>query len=186
MKAHHRIAIGVAAALSLGLAAASVSAQPFGYGGAGPGCGGMGPGFGPGGPGFGPGMGRGMGRGFGPGASFADPAAAVEGRLAALKAELKIGAQQQNAWDRYAQTLKEQAQSMLAWRTSPDASGSALDRSERFAKHLQERQQSAQKVNAAFKDLYAALTPEQKAIADQRMGPRMASGYGRGPGMRWR
>ncbi len=179
MKAFRKLAIG-AAALSLGLAAAGVSAQPFGYGGFGPGAG-MGPGFGPG-------HGRmgGYGRGFGPGAGSVDPAAAVEGRIAAQKTELKIGAQQENAWNAYAQSLRDQSQAMQSWRNERFASGSAIERSDRFAKHLRERAQSVEKVNAAFKNLYAALTPEQKAIADQRAGLPMAGGYGRGPGMRWR
>ncbi len=179
MKTFRKLALG-AAALSLGLAAAAVNAQPFGYGGFGPGAG-MGPGFGPG-------HGRmgGYGRGFGPGAGFVDPAAAVEGRIAVLKTELKIGAQQENAWNAYAQTLRDQSQAMQAWRNSRNASGSALERSDDFAKHLRDRAQSAEKVNAAFKNLYASLTPEQKAISDRGMGFPMAAGYGRGPGMRWR
>ena len=173
MKASRKLAIGVAAGLSLGLAAASVGAQPSGYGGSGMG------------PGFGPGHGR-MGGGFGPRAGFSDPAAAVEGRIAAMKTELKIGAQQENAWNAYAQALRDQSQAMQAWRNSRAASATALERSDAFASHLRERAQGVEKANAAFKDLYAALSPEQKAIADQRMGPRMAAGYGRGPGMRWR
>ena len=177
MKANRKTAIGAALALALGVAAAVVNAHPYGYGGpAGPGMG-----WGPGG------HGPGFAAGYGPGRS-ADPAAAVDARLGALKSELKISAPQENAWNSYAEALKTQAQSMQSWRATmfDRAQGSALERSESHTQAMKQHQQQAERTGAAFKDLYAALTPEQKTIADQRLGFGMGVGNGPGRGMRFR
>jgi hypothetical protein len=184
MKNTRKFAMAAAAALALGSAAAL--AHPYGYGpgqGMGPGMGwgpghGMGPGMGWGpGHGMGPGMGRGPG--FGPG--FAGTAG-FEGHLAALKTDLKITPAQEKAWEAYANELKQQAQSMQEWHAAMFANpqATALERSELRTKMIKQREQQAEKTAAAFKDLYAALTPDQKAVADRRFGGGMASGYGPG------
>jgi len=54
---------------------------------------------------------------------------------------------------------------------------------------MQQRQAGLQANAAALNDLYATLTPEQKAIADQRFGgfgPRYGAGYGSGHSGRFR
>lgn len=163
-----KIAVGIGAALSLGLAAAMVSAHPGGYG---PGCGG------------GPGNMGGMG--YGPhGMYYGEPGAAAESRLAALKTELKITAAQETAWQAFAAKQKAQAESMQAARTAMQK-GAELSAPERFALHdglMKQRLAQAETTHAAFKELYAVLTPEQKAIVDKgylAYGPGM-----RGPGGR--
>jgi len=48
---------------------------------------------------------------------------------------------------------------------------------------MKQRQAEAEAAAASLKKLYAALTPEQQAIADQRFGgygPGYSAGYGRG------
>jgi Spy/CpxP family protein refolding chaperone len=176
MKRATKIAIGVGTALTLGLAAAVVSAHPHGYG---PGYGmGQGPGYGMGmGYGPGPGMGRGMGaRGYG------NPGAMADGRLAYLKSELKITSAQETAWKAFADSAKQQAEAMQALRTTMQGStqATAPERMELRNKIMKQRQEQVEKSTAAFKDLYAALAPEQKTIADQRFG----AGRGYGPGHR--
>ena len=187
MKRTNRIAAAVTVALALGLAAAGVSAHPQGYG-PGPGYG-MGPGAGMG-PGHGMGQGHhGWGRGFGPGPG-GNPTAAAEARLAYLKSELKITSGQESAWKAFADQSRQQAEAMQALRGTMQGSTAATapERMELRNKVMKQRQEQMEKSTAAFKDLYAALTPEQKALADQRFagGPGAGPGFHGGPGGRFR
>jgi len=168
MKRATKIAIGIGTALTLGLAAAVVNAHTHG----------VGPGWGMGGgPEYGMGYGRGMGmHGHG------DPSAMADARLAYLKSELKITAGQETAWKAFADQAKQQAEAMQAWTTPMQGStpATAPERLELRNQIMKKGQEQMEKSTAAFKDLYAALTPEQKALADQRFG----GGPGRGPGHR--
>lgn len=184
MKGTTKLAIGIGAALSLGLGAAVVNAHPYGYG---PGWG-MGGGMGSGmGGGWGPGSmgGHGMGMG-GRGMGMANPTAAIEGRLAYQKAQLKITPAQENAWQAYANVARKQAEAMQNSRNTVLASppATAAERLELHNKIMKDRLAQFEATNAAFKTLYAQLTPEQRAIADDRA---VAFGAGmHGPGGRSR
>jgi len=168
-----------------------VSAHPYGYG---PGTGmGQGAGYGPGygaGAGMGSGMGN-MGRGhmaYGPGdgpmgrrmgpEARGNPAAAADWRLAGLKADLKITAAQESAWAAFAGKAKQQAAAMQALMSTVQGSAqaSAPERLELRNQAMKKRQEQMEMGTAAFKDLYAVLTPEQKALADQRVGMRGGRG----------
>ena len=195
MKRVTKITLGAVAALSLGLAAVAVNAHPYGDG---PGWGmGQGQGYGPGyGPGHG--MGRGMGPGYGPGPmmgggagygpmghgmgpqAWGNPAAAAEWRLSNLKTELKISAAQESAWKAFADQSKQQAEAMQKLRASAQGSAQATapERLELRVKVMKQREEQMAKGAAAFKELYAALSPEQKALADQRVGFGMMGGRG--------
>jgi Spy/CpxP family protein refolding chaperone len=178
MKRASKIAIGISTALSLGLATAVVNAHPEGYG---PGSG-MRP---MGGMGYGP-----MGRDMGPQA-FGDPGAMVESRLSGLKSDLKITSAQETVWQAYAAKAKQQAEAMQAWRTTMQGStqASAPERLALRTEMMKKRQEQMEAMTSALKDLYAALTPEQKAIADQRVGgfgPMAGPGFRGGPGGRFR
>ena len=146
---------------------------------------GQGPGYGPG-PGMGQGMGpmgRGpmgygpMGRGMGPQA-FGNPAAAADWRLSGLKSELKITAAQESAWKAFADQTKQQAEAMQKLMSSVQGSAQAAapERLELRDQMMKKRQEQMEKSTASFKELYAALSPEQKALADQHFG--MAGGRG--------
>ena len=169
-----------------------------GRGDMGPGMMGYGPGAGHGAMGYGPGAGRGdMGpgmMGYGPGAGrgqmgpgmWSNPAAAIEGHLAALKVELKITPDQDSAWQAFTTKARQQAETMLARRAqrSAQAPGAPVPAPERLAQRTELAKQgvaSMESMSAAVKDLYAALTPEQKTIADQLLarGP-MGRFAGRG------
>lgn len=185
------LAAGVAA---LGLAASLAVAHPGGYGpgaGFGPGMGGMHPGMmgaGPGPQGMHPGMmGWGPGMmgmhpgmmGMGPQAmQGADFAAVFDARMAASKAMLKITAEQESAWQAYATQVKSQFETMQAFRATMHAAapaGSAAERIDQHAAMMKQGAAMAEQTSKAIKDLYAVLSPEQRAIADQRlfaMGPR--------------
>jgi len=180
MKTANKLILAAATALTLGLAAVSVNAHPGAYG---PGCT---FGFG-GGPGFGPmGMGQGMGHGFGPGMGrgpgSANPAALAEGHLAGLKAELKITAAQEPAWKTFADQQRQQAETMQASMKglTDKVPATAVERMELRNQWAKQRQEQGEKMTAAFKSLYAALTPEQKSVVDQ--GLAGAPGFHGGPG----
>ena len=145
---------------------------------------GMGPGAG-----YGPGAGRGMMSrthgGFGSG----NPAAMVAGHLAALKVELKITREQEGAWEKFATKASKQAESMPAQREQMFAQMSAKDvpAPERLTQRTEiAKQHIAQMktMTVAVKDLYTALTPEQKKIADDLLtrGPMGGHGGMGGPG----
>ena len=193
MKRTSKFAIGIGTALVL--AAAVANAYPYGPGpgwGPGYGTGGPGMGYGPG-PGMGPMGGRGgmgpMGYGAGP-RGYGNPAAAADARLAYLKSDLKITSGQETAWKAFADNAKQQAEAMQALRTTMQGStqATAPERLELRNQIMKQRQEQVEKSTAAFKELYAALTPEQKAIADQRFagGPGAGPGFRGGPGWRFR
>lgn len=155
--------LAIAAVTALGLGTAAVVAQPFG------------PGYGPGammGGGFGPGM---MGGGFGPGMMGGGYNA--DARLDSQKTALGITADQEKAWNAYAELVKTQAGSMLA-RHEAMWNSNATSSADRLALHsafMTQRAQEVEALNKAYADLYAVLTPEQRATADQGAG-----GYGYG------
>jgi hypothetical protein len=122
--------------------------------------------------------GRGDGPGFGRGQSF-DPAAA-ERRLSALKSELKITAAQESAWGAYTDEVKRQVADMQALRGSVagKAPASVPERLDMRSELMKKRLDSFEKLAAATKDLYAALTPEQKSVADQRLARGFGAGHG--------
>ncbi len=187
MKRTHKIVIALVTGLGLGLAAVASADPGFGPGN-GPGCQGY-----RGGPGMGPGAGPGMGRGYGPGmgmgrgAHFGNPLAMAEGHLAWLKAELKITPAQEPAWNTFADQRRQQAEAMQAWATSVQdkAPATAVERMEARSEWAKKRQEQREKSLGAFKTLYAALAPEQKALLDQGFG-EVGQGFHGGPGWRMR
>ena len=137
--------------------------------GPGHGHGAMGPGHGRGGPGM---QAGGRGAGF-------SPAARVEGRLAMLKSELNITANQESVWQAFTNQAKAQAATMQAHRATVTANQTAPERLAQRASFAKQRAANLETISGAVKDLYEALTPEQKAVADQRLA--FGGGMG-GPG----
>lgn len=158
MKLTYKIIAGVAASLALA-AAGVVYANP----------------------GMGSGMGQGMNMGMGHGMAGAmmtgaDGAAMAATRLADLKTELKITPTQEAAWLTFENQAKQQAAAMQAMRSQmqaqmqnqqPGAASTDFAAQRNAMMALRDANQAAH--SAALKDLYAVLTPEQKAIADQRL-----------------
>ena len=210
MKRVTKIVLTASAALTLGLAAAVVSAHPYGPGpgwggghmggyaqGYGPGMmGGYGPGYGMGpgmmggngpGPGYGMGWGGGHMGGYGPGYGMGPQAMFnADERLAALKSELAITEKQDSAWEAFAEHAKKQSENRQAWfakMREARSAGSAPELLEQRTELMKQRQVEMETNAKALKDLYAVLTPEQRAVADQRFGgfgPGYGAGYGRG------
>jgi len=151
MNRTHTLTAGIVAAVALALAATAY-AQPSG---------GMGHGFGPG---------MGMGPGHGPMAG-GDPSVMIDSRLGDLKARLQITAAQEAAWQAFAAQAKQQAAGMQAMRTQMQHdTGTAPERMAHRSTAMQQRGAAMATMATAFNALYAVLTPEQKAVADQNYG----------------
>jgi Spy/CpxP family protein refolding chaperone len=123
-----------------------------------------------------PGPGMGMGPGFGPmgqmgGMPGGDLATMVQSRMDQLKSELKITSTQEPAWQAFAGKAKQQAQAMQAQRAKVQPTELTVpDRMAQRSEFMKLRVDNMASMNTAMKELYAALTPEQKRIADQRFG----------------
>lgn len=95
----------------------------------------------------------------------------VDSHLADLKTALKITTAQEGAWQAFATKAKQQAETMQAMRGKmQDATGTAPERMAQRTEMMKQHLGSMETMTAAVKDLYAVLTPEQKAIADQHFG----------------
>lgn len=190
MNRHHKAVAGLVAGVALAFSALA-QAQPAGGPGHGMGPGqgmGMGPGHGMGmGPGHGPGAGRGMGPGHGPMADV-DPAARAEAHLVILKSRLKITADQEGAWKKFADATKSQAGALHPARVKAQEGAAVPTAPERMAQHAAQMQQRGAAMASMAKslgELYGSLTKEQKAIIDQRggmHGPGAMGGMGAGMG----
>ncbi len=153
----------------------------------GPGYGAMGGAPGHGGMGHGPGAGMWGGMGGGMGAS--EVSAVVGSRLAAVKSELKVTSDQEPAWGAFEKQTQQQVESMQALRQQMQERmhGTTPGTPAEFAAlrdgMFKLRQANAEAHAKVVKDLYAALTPEQRAVADRALyGPAFGGGYGRGHG----
>ena len=98
-----------------------------------------------------------------------DPVVNVEKRLARLKDELNITNDQAQVWAAYAEKTKSNVKDIRD-RMNEAMHDQAQTAPERFDRHIElmrKRLASFEKMDDALKQLYAALTPAQKAIADR-------------------
>jgi Spy/CpxP family protein refolding chaperone len=127
----------------------------------------------------GPGERHGMRGGHERHGQWSNPAARVEGYLAALKVELKITPAQEKAWQTFADKTRKQAEARAAQRAKfagnkPADNVPAPERLAQRTAFMKQAVASMEARTAAVTELYAALTPEQKAIADKQF----ARGHG--------
>ena len=102
-----------------------------------------------------------------------DSAAMVDRHLADTKAALNITAAQEPAWQAFATQAKQQAEAMQTMRgklQDADANATAPDRMQARTQLLQQRLTGMEAMTKALKHLYAVLSPEQRSIANQRLG----------------
>lgn len=104
-----------------------------------------------------------------------DPAQRAERHLSQLKSDLKITPDQEPLWLAFADKMKSEAgKGMQGMRSG--VSDDKLSAPERMAKRqvaMEEHLAGMKSVHESFGRLYAALTPEQKQVADRhanRMG----------------
>jgi hypothetical protein len=99
----------------------------------------------------------------------------VEGRLAALKTELKIADAQAPQWNRFADALRTAAKSMNSMfeqMMQPGAAATLLSRLDRHEQMLSAHLNALRTLKDAAGPLYASLSDEQKTLADRLMiGP---------------
>lgn len=100
-----------------------------------------------------------------------DPTRFVDGRIAFLRAELKITPAQAPQFDKVAQAMRENAQDMArmfeqmrADRDKPKNAVEHLEMRQRFARM---HAQHSERFLAAFRPLYASLSADQKQMADE-------------------
>ena len=114
--------------------------------------------------GAGGGMGMGMAMRHGMHGGAMQHGQAMDQRLATLKSELKLTSSQEPAWQAFEQTVRAQI-------TAHDqAHGTAQDGTDPRESHItfmEQRVAGMKEVAKARQDLYNALTPEQKTIADR-------------------
>ncbi len=114
-----------------------------------------------------------QGQGMSPSATYAAPIGRVEGRIAFLRAELKITDAQSAAWNTYADALRagarrhnEMREHMAAMPASPSRASSIMELHERM---LSARLESTKAARAALERLQAVLTEEQRAALNELM-----------------
>src|SRR6266481_3073886 len=101
------------------------------------------------------------------------PGQLVEGRIAFLKAQLKITPAQEAQWQQVEAAMRENAktldQTITTARQNRDNMGAVqrLELREQFAKV---RVDNDARLLAAFKPLFASLSPEQQQMANQLVG----------------
>jgi Spy/CpxP family protein refolding chaperone len=111
------------------------------------------------------------------------PSRHIEGRIAFMRAELKITTAQQAQWDRVADIMRASAkrkdqmfQQMRATRDQPQTAMDKLDRRVVFI----EAQAAEEKTFAdAFRPLYQSLSDDQKKSADELFGRSRHGGWRR-------
>ena len=103
-----------------------------------------------------------------------DPTRHIEGRIAYLKAELKITPAQQRQFDRVAQAMRDNAKDMAQMdeqhRAERGKPQNAVDRLEARHRFAEMHAQHVERFLAAFRPLYDSFSTQQKQAADELLG----------------
>jgi LTXXQ motif family protein len=98
----------------------------------------------------------------------------IEGRIAFLKAELKITDAQTAQWNALADTMRKddaaRRERMHQARATHAGAPNALDALAKREQSAEARVESVRSFAAAFRPLYASLSDEQKRTADELLG----------------
>ena len=118
------------------------------------------------------GMGMGMGGTRGHGSMCTAMTSHIEGRLAFLKAEIKITPEQESLWNDYATAVRANAQAMtprcaLMMSQAGAKEASLPDRLDVREQFLAAQIDALRATSKALKPLYGALSDAQKQVADQ-------------------
>ena len=99
----------------------------------------------------------------------------IEGRIAFLRAELKIADAQASAWNGFADALRANAKALGELRRSMAGSGSEtlVDRLIWQEKWLSARLETTRAIRSALTTLVGTLSGEQKKSADELLAPNM-------------
>lgn len=121
---------------------------------------------------------------MGPGSAGMATVDRVEGRIAFLRAELKITEAQSNAWNAFADALRTNAKKLgevralmrsqpIAGQQQAPAMADRLDVQERW---LLARLEGTRAIKSAVTKLYVTMSDDQKKAADELLGPHMGMG----------
>ena len=101
------------------------------------------------------------------------PGQFVDGRIAFLKAELKITPAQETQWQQVAAAMHENAKALdqtITTGRQNRTDRNAVQRLELREEFAKVRADNDARLLAAFKPLYASLSPEQQQMANQLVG----------------
>ena len=101
------------------------------------------------------------------------PGQFVEGRIAFLKAQLKITPAQEAQWQQVEAAMRENAKTLdqtIATARQNHSDTNAVKRLELREQFAKLRADNDARLIAAFKPLYAGLSPEQQQMANQLVG----------------
>jgi periplasmic protein CpxP/Spy len=104
------------------------------------------------------------------------PSRHIEGRIAYVKAELKITPQQEAAWSKVAQAMRDNARdadvlmAQLRGQRQPGQNPNAIRQLEARGRFAALRAQADERLLAAIRPLYASLSSDQQQAADQLFG----------------
>jgi hypothetical protein len=107
----------------------------------------------------------------------------IEGKLAYMKAELKITPAQQAQWDKVAQVMRDNAKetdatiAQLHGQGAPGQPHNAVQRLETHGRFAALRAKQSDRLLAAFRPLYDGLSDQQKQTADHLMGGHHHHGH---------
>ncbi|MGD0104759.1 MAG: Spy/CpxP family protein refolding chaperone [Rhodopila sp.] len=104
-----------------------------------------------------------------PAARAANPATAeeqVNQRIAQMHQRLKITAEQQPAWDAFAQVMRDNMTSIATAYKERSASVATMSAPDNMRNFEQARADDIQKLAASFQTLYDGMSDDQKKIAD--------------------
>ena len=98
----------------------------------------------------------------------------VAGRIAFLKAELKITPQQEAPWSKVAEAMRLNAKAIDATRAQkvegPQSAVQALETRSRFAETMAK---NTERMLTAFRPLYQTLSPDQQKMADELLAEHL-------------
>jgi hypothetical protein len=101
------------------------------------------------------------------------PGQLIEGRIAFLKAELKITPAQEAQWQQMAAAMRDNAKTLDQAVSTARRDRGAMDAVQRIelrGQFAKMRADNDARLLAAFKPLYASLSPEQQQVANQLVG----------------
>ncbi|MSP51392.1 MAG: hypothetical protein EXQ91_03235 [Alphaproteobacteria bacterium] len=99
----------------------------------------------------------------------------VEGRIAFLRAELKIADAQAKPWNEFAEALRANAKTLAAWRAGAGkADMTTLSQRLELQEHwIAARLDGVRRLKSSFAQLAAALSDEQKKLAEELVPPHV-------------
>jgi hypothetical protein len=110
----------------------------------------------------------------------------IDGRLAYLKAELKLTDQQQGVWNTFADTYRAAAQKIGKTCAANEAAGAdhtahqgVVGHLSMMERHMTDHLEAIRALKGAIEPLYAALNDDQKKTADHIFGHIMGVGMGK-------